>query len=96
MIYSVRRRRAYRTLNCAFLFNRLIRFFKASLFCSLFEMPKSRSTEELEQLANITVDHNIPVKLYFRSAELLLKQARVYKLENDLEHAYILYMKYTK
>ncbi|CEG69697.1 Putative Ubiquitin thiolesterase [Rhizopus microsporus] len=58
-------------------------------------MPKSRSTEELEQLANITVDHNIPVKLYFRSAELLLKQARVYKLENDLEHAYILYMKYT-
>lgn len=59
-------------------------------------MSKSRSTEELEQLANITVDHNIPVKLYFRSAELLLKQARVYKLENDLEHAYILYMKYTK
>ncbi|RCH77938.1 hypothetical protein CU098_004438, partial [Rhizopus stolonifer] len=54
-----------------------------------------RSTEELERLSNISVDHNIPVKLYFRSAELILKQARVYKLENDLEHAYLLYMKYT-
>ncbi|KAI9280673.1 hypothetical protein BY458DRAFT_288686 [Sporodiniella umbellata] len=54
-----------------------------------------RSTEELERLSNISVDPNIPVKLYFRSAELLLKQARIYRLENDLEHAYLLYMKYT-
>ncbi|KAG1618595.1 hypothetical protein G6F46_003798 [Rhizopus delemar] len=58
-------------------------------------MSSVRSTEELERLSNISVDHNTPVKLYFRSAELLLKQARVYKLEDDLEHAYILYMKYT-
>ncbi|KAL9539142.1 hypothetical protein MBANPS3_010446 [Mucor bainieri] len=56
---------------------------------------KPRSPAELGKQAVISVDPNIPIRLYFRSADLLLKQARVYKLENDLEHAYVLYMKYT-
>lgn len=55
-----------------------------------------RSPAELGNQAAISVDSNIPIRLYFRSADLLLKQARVYKDENDLEHAYVLYMKYTK
>ncbi|KAF1799931.1 hypothetical protein V8B55DRAFT_1542796 [Mucor lusitanicus] len=58
-------------------------------------MMKPRSPAELGRQATISVDPNIPIRLYFRSADLLLKQARVYKLENDLEHAYMLYMKYT-
>lgn len=64
--------------------------------CKLAEMMKPRSPAELGRQATISVDPNIPIRLYFRSADLLLKQARVYKLENDLEHAYMLYMKYTK
>lgn len=55
-----------------------------------------RSTTELGKQAAISVDPNIPIRLYFRSADLLLRQARVYKLEQDWEHAYVLYMKYTK
>lgn len=55
-----------------------------------------RSPAELEKQTIITVDPNISIRLYFRSADLLLKQARVYKLEQDFEHAYVLYMKYTK
>jgi STAM-binding protein len=55
-----------------------------------------RSPTELEKQATVAVDPNLSIRLYFRSADLLLKQARVYKLEQDFEHAYILYMKYTK
>lgn len=62
----------------------------------VYEMAKQpRSTTELGKQAVISVDPNIPIRLYFRSADLLLRQARVYKLEQDLEHAYVLYMKYT-
>jgi STAM-binding protein len=55
-----------------------------------------RSSAELGKQATISVDPNISIRLYFRSADLLLRQARVYKLEQDWEHAYVLYMKYTK
>ncbi|KAI8329077.1 hypothetical protein BC941DRAFT_443827 [Chlamydoabsidia padenii] len=60
-------------------------------------MPQNppRSTEELGTLASIQVDSNTPIRLYFRSADLLIKQARVYKMEKDYQHAYVLYMKYT-
>ncbi|SAM06275.1 hypothetical protein [Absidia glauca] len=54
-----------------------------------------RSTKELGRLASIQVDSNTPIRLYFRSADLLIKQARVYKMEKDYQHAYVLYMKYT-
>ncbi|ORX45661.1 Mov34-domain-containing protein [Hesseltinella vesiculosa] len=56
---------------------------------------RPRSTSELGRLASIQVDSNTPIRLYFRSADLLIKQARVYKMEYDYEHAYVLYMKYT-
>ncbi|KAI8096923.1 uncharacterized protein BX664DRAFT_325188 [Halteromyces radiatus] len=54
-----------------------------------------RSTKELGRLASIQVDSNTFIRLYFRSADLLIKQARVYKMEKDYQHAYVLYMKYT-
>ncbi|KAI9468077.1 MAG: hypothetical protein EXX96DRAFT_113151 [Benjaminiella poitrasii] len=54
-----------------------------------------RSSAELSRQASVIVEPTIPIRLYFRSADLLIKQARVYKLEHDLEHAYVLYMKYT-
>lgn len=58
-------------------------------------MTRPRSTAELSEQITVQVEHNVPIRLYFRSADLLLRQARVYKLENDLEHAFSLYMKYT-
>lgn len=60
------------------------------------KMANPRSTTELANLATVSVDPNQAIRLYFRSADQILKQARVYKLEHDLEHAYIFYMKYTK
>ncbi|GAB5585855.1 hypothetical protein Unana1_00755 [Umbelopsis nana] len=53
------------------------------------------STAELNKLGAIKVDSNTPIRLYFRSADLLLKQARVYRNEGDLQEAYRLYMKYS-
>ena len=55
-----------------------------------------RSTAELSEQAVVSVEPNLSIRLYFRSAELLLRQARIYQLENDLERAYVQYMKYTK
>lgn len=55
-----------------------------------------KSPADLAKLASISVDPNISIRLYFRSADLLFKQACIYKLEHDWEHAYVLYMKYTK
>ncbi|KAI8975457.1 hypothetical protein BDF20DRAFT_914385 [Mycotypha africana] len=54
-----------------------------------------KSTAELQRLAAVLVDSNIPIRLYLRSADLLYKQARVYEREQDLQHAYVLFMKLT-
>lgn len=59
-------------------------------------MEKPRSVAELAKLAVVSYEPNIAIRFYFRSADQLLKQARVYKLEHDWERAYILHMKYTK
>ncbi|KAI9360276.1 hypothetical protein BD770DRAFT_385213 [Pilaira anomala] len=56
---------------------------------------KPRSSNELEELANIKMDINIPIRQYFRSADQVLKQAQIYKQEKDWERAYVLHMKYT-
>ena len=56
---------------------------------------RPRSTAELGRLAAVQIDENTPIRLFFRSADLVIKQARVYKMEHDYEQAYILYMKYT-
>ncbi|KAI8972275.1 hypothetical protein BDB01DRAFT_474916 [Pilobolus umbonatus] len=58
-------------------------------------MNRPRSTTELNEQANLNIDPNIPIRLYIRSAALILRQAKVYELEHDLEKAYILYMKYS-
>lgn len=57
---------------------------------------KPKTTAELNKLASVSVDQSIPIRLYFRSADLLIKQAHIYRSEGDLEQAYVLYMKYTK
>jgi len=40
------------------------------------------------------IDHKIDVKKYFHSGLSMLQQARIYRLEGDLEQAYMLYMKF--
>ncbi|KAH8552672.1 hypothetical protein BGW37DRAFT_292445 [Umbelopsis sp. PMI_123] len=54
------------------------------------------SIAELNKLSETKVDANTPIRLYFRSAQSVLQQARVYMKEGDFQEAYRLYMKYTK
>ncbi|CDS10782.1 hypothetical protein LRAMOSA11268 [Lichtheimia ramosa] len=56
---------------------------------------RPRTTAELNKLGIPEFNPHINIKHYFRSAELLLRQARVYRNEGDLENAYVLYLKYT-
>ncbi|KAJ8652193.1 hypothetical protein O0I10_012204 [Lichtheimia ornata] len=56
---------------------------------------RPRTTAELNKLGIPEFNPHINIKHYFRSAELLLRQARVYRTEGDLENAYVLYLKYT-
>ncbi|KAJ3258286.1 hypothetical protein HK103_003767 [Boothiomyces macroporosus] len=51
--------------------------------------------KELNARAHIAIDRKKPLRLYMRSAEMLLKQAAVYDKEQDYVNAYILYMKYS-
>ena len=57
---------------------------------------RPRGTAELNKLATIEINPRINIKHYFRSADILIKQARVYYNEGDYENAYILFLKYTK
>ncbi|GBM81438.1 STAM-binding protein-like A [Araneus ventricosus] len=43
----------------------------------------------------VTVDRGIPIRRYFRSGSEMLKMAKMYLDEGQLENAYILYTKYT-
>ncbi|KAI9014502.1 hypothetical protein CLU79DRAFT_838356 [Phycomyces nitens] len=54
-----------------------------------------RSPSELSRLAAFQVVNTTPIHLYLRSAELLIRQAKVYLDEDNLEQAYVMYMKYT-
>lgn len=49
----------------------------------------------LNEAADVGVDFTKPIRWYIRSAELVYKQACIYKRENDLERAYILFMKFS-
>ncbi|KAJ3275403.1 hypothetical protein HDV01_000695 [Terramyces sp. JEL0728] len=51
--------------------------------------------KELNTRAHIEIDRKKPLRLYMRSAEMLLKQAAVYDREQDYVNSYILYMKYS-
>jgi len=54
--------------------------------------------ERLRLLAEVAgelkVDSNIPIRRYFRSGNEMIKMAEVYFAEDNLEPAYVLYMKY--
>jgi len=47
-----------------------------------------------ESAADFKVDHNIPIRRYFRSGNEMIKMAEVYFSEDNLEAAYFLYLKF--
>lgn len=55
-----------------------------------------KSIEELTLMAKMHTDKCIPTDIYVNSANLLLKQARIYFREENEEQAYIYYLKYIK
>ncbi|KAI8883228.1 hypothetical protein K501DRAFT_92399 [Backusella circina FSU 941] len=55
-------------------------------------LPKSLS--ELNELATIHIDECIPIEIYIHSADLLIRQARIYNKEGNEEQAYVFYLKY--
>ena len=54
--------------------------------------------ERIKQLSlassNVPFDPCVPIKRFWRSGKELLRMANVYKEEQSLEKAFILYMKY--
>jgi hypothetical protein len=61
---------------------------------SIEKRPKSLG--ELNELAVVHIDECIPIELYIHSADLLIRQARIYNKEGNEEQAYIFYLKYIK
>ena len=55
-----------------------------------------RSIKELNREARVHTDDSIPLAIYISSADLLLKQARIYFEEDNEEQAYIYFLKYIK
>ncbi|KAG2203272.1 hypothetical protein INT47_000192 [Mucor saturninus] len=53
-----------------------------------------KSITELNLLARVHTDPCIPTDIYVNSANLLLKQARIYLKEENEEQAYVYYLKY--
>lgn len=53
-----------------------------------------RSIKELNRRAKVYTDDCIPIDIYLSSANLLLKQARIYYKEENEEQAYVYYLKY--
>ncbi|KAI9355792.1 hypothetical protein BD770DRAFT_390740 [Pilaira anomala] len=55
---------------------------------------KPKSIEELHSISKMHTDDCIPVEIYSSSADLLVKQARIYYREENEEQAYVYYLKY--
>ncbi|CAO0793192.1 unnamed protein product [Mucor circinelloides] len=53
-----------------------------------------KSIKELNAMAKIHTDDCIPIDIYISSADLMLKQARIYYREENQEQAYLYFMKY--
>ncbi|KAL9553485.1 hypothetical protein MBANPS3_003279 [Mucor bainieri] len=53
-----------------------------------------KSIKELNTLAKVHTDDCIPIDIYISSADLMLKQARIYYREENQEQAYLYFMKY--
>lgn len=61
------------------------------------EESQSRYLNALHETAHMPLlDPNKPIRLYVRSANTLFHQAQIYQVENDLEKAFILFLKYSK
>jgi len=50
--------------------------------------------KRLAESANISIDSNIPIRRYYRSGNEMLRMAKVYAAEGNIEAAYVLYLKY--
>lgn len=55
-----------------------------------------KSIKELNAMAKVHTDDCIPIDIYISSADLMLKQARIYYREENQEQAYLYFMKYIK
>lgn len=55
-----------------------------------------KSIEELHLVAKMYTDDCIPIEIYTSSADLLIKQARIYYKEENEEQAYVYFLKYIK
>nr|XP_042913610.1 STAM-binding protein-like [Parasteatoda tepidariorum] len=57
--------------------------------------PKSHIQALAMVASSVTVNSHIPIGRYFRSGSEMLKMAKMYHDEGELENAFILYTKYT-
>ncbi|KAF9157318.1 AMSH-like protease [Mortierella sp. AD011] len=58
------------------------------------KVKKCCSRQELNAMAEFAMVDSTPIRFYIRSAEQLLKQAEIYRVEGDLQTSYIFYMRY--
>ncbi|XP_043248039.1 STAM-binding protein isoform X1 [Colletes gigas] len=56
--------------------------------------PRARLKALSDQGSNVEMDRNIPPQRYYRSGVEMIRMADMYMKDNDLEHAYILYVKF--
>ncbi|XP_055525116.1 STAM-binding protein [Wyeomyia smithii] len=56
--------------------------------------PKERIRQLVTASATVEVDGNIPIKRYYRSGLEMVRMAHVYLKEDNIEWAYVLYMKF--
>ncbi len=56
--------------------------------------PLERVRQMCLTASSVTVDNSVPIKRYWRSGKELLRMANIYREEDYLDKAFILYMKY--
>lgn len=56
--------------------------------------PQERVRAMCLTASSVTVDDSVPIKRYWRSGKELLRMAHIYREEQYLDKAFILYMKY--
>jgi len=57
-------------------------------------MDSKTRLRKLADSANVRIEPNIPIRRYYRSGNEILKMAKVYDDEGNMEAAYVLYLKY--
>ncbi|CAM6081857.1 unnamed protein product [Calypogeia fissa] len=48
-----------------------------------------------EKASRLPVDHRLPLRIYYRAADSLLRQARIYRKENNLIDLYVLLLRFS-